>query len=133
MMNVLYDFKLSRSFSLTLGAGANTAVPIAGKFFTGVSPNASGADLLNAINLPGERFANAIRGSAFRLPGRTFSPSFDAPVFWQRYRDVALYFNHAIGQSLFFELALDKNYSFRAAEITLNRGLVTTLNSQGHI
>ena len=113
--------------ALTLGAGANTAVPIAGKFFAGVSPNASGADLLNSLNLPGERFANAIRGSAFRLPGRAFSPSFDAPVFWQRYRDVALYFNHAIGKSLFFELALDKNNSFRAAEITLNRGLVTTL------
>ena len=113
--------------ALTLGAGANAAVPIAGKFFSGVSPNASGADLLNSLNLPGERFANASRGSAFRLPGRTFSPSFDAPVFWQRYRDVALYFNHAAGKSLFFELALDKNTSFRAAEITLNRGLVTTL------
>ncbi|WP_414662236.1 TonB-dependent siderophore receptor [Horticoccus sp. 23ND18S-11] len=113
--------------ALTLGAGANTAVPIAGRFFAGTTVNASGADLLNSLNLPDDRFANAIRGSQFRVPGRAFSPSFDAPVFWQRYHDVALYINHAIGRSLFFELALDKNYSFRAAEITLNRGLVTTL------
>lgn len=113
--------------ALTLGAGANTAVPVAGKFYTGTSINATNADLLNSLNLPGDRFANAIRGSQFRLPTREFSPSFDAPVFWQRYHDAALYINHAVGKSLFFELALDKNYSFRAAEITLNRGLVTTL------
>ena len=113
--------------ALTLGAGANTAVPIAGKFFAGTTVNASGADLLNSLNLPDDRFTNAIRGSQFRIPGRAFSPSFDAPVFWQRYHDTALYLNHSVGKSLFFELALDKNYSFRAAEITLNRGLVTTL------
>ena len=113
--------------ALTLGAGANTAVPIAGKFFAGTTVNATNADLLNSLNLPADRFANAIRGSQFRLPSRAFSPSFDAPVFWQRYHDTALYVNHAVGKSLFFELALDKNYSFRAAEITLNRGLVTTL------
>jgi outer membrane receptor protein involved in Fe transport len=113
--------------AITLGAGANTAVPIAGKFYAGTTVNASGADLLNSLNLPDGRFDNAIRGSRFRLPGRSFSPSFDAPVFWQRYRDIALYFTHSIGKSLFFELALDKNYSFRAAEITLNRGLVNTL------
>ncbi|MCX6952083.1 MAG: TonB-dependent receptor [Verrucomicrobia bacterium] len=113
--------------ALTLGAGANTGVPIAGKFYAGTTVNASGADLLNSINLPSGRFDNAIRGSAFRIPGRQFSPSFDAPVFWQRYHDTALYINHSVGKSLFFELALDKNYSFRAAEITLNRGLVTTL------
>lgn len=113
--------------AITLGAGANTAVPIAGKFFAGTSVNAANADLLNSISLPADRFANAIRGSQFRLPGRSFSPSFDAPVFWQRYRDVALYLNHSVGRSLFFELALDRNHSFRAAEITLNRGLVTTL------
>ncbi|MBC7367935.1 MAG: TonB-dependent receptor [Undibacterium sp.] len=113
--------------AITLGAGANTAVPIAGKFYAGTTVNAANADLLNSFNLPGERFNNAIRGSKFRIPSREFSPSFDAPVFWQRYRDVALYLNHSIGKSLFFELALDKNYSFRAAEITLNRGLVTTL------
>jgi outer membrane receptor protein involved in Fe transport len=113
--------------ALTLGAGANTSVPIAGKFFAGATVNASGADLLNSINLPGDRFGNAIRGSQFRLPSRAFSPSFDAPVFWQRYHDLALYLNHSFGKSLFTELALDRNNSFRAAEITLNRGLVTTL------
>ena len=111
----------------TLGAGANTATPISGKFFAGTSINSANADLLNSIDLPADRFANAIRGSQFRIPSRSFSPSFDAPVFWQRYRDVALYLNHSVGKSLFFELALDSNTSFRAAEITLNRGLVTTL------
>ena len=113
--------------ALTLAAGANTQVPVAGKFYAGTTVNAANADLLNSLNLPADRFANAIRGSQFRLPSRAFSPSFDAPVFWQRYHDVALYLNHTFGRSLFFELALDKNNSFRAAEITLNRGLVTTL------
>lgn len=113
--------------AITLGAGANAQVPIAGQFFTGASINSANADLLNALGLPDGRFDNAIRGSNFRMPGREFSPSFDAPVFWQRFHDIALYVNHSVGQSLFFEFAADRNYSFRAAEITLNRGLVNTL------
>lgn len=113
--------------AVTLGAGANTSVPIAGKFYSGTTINSANADILNSINLPDGRFENAIRGSYFRIPSREFSPSFDAPVFWQRYHDIALYLTHSIGKSFFFELALDRNSSFRAAEITLNRGLVTTL------
>ncbi len=113
--------------AITLGAGANAQVPIAGRFFTGATVNSANADILNAIALPPERFANAIRGSQFRLPQRSDTASFDAPVFWQRYSDVALYLNHVVGRSLFLELALDANDSYRFAEITLNRGLANTL------
>ncbi len=111
---------------LTLGAGANQQVPIAGRLYVGASPNSAGTNLMYALNLPAERFANALAGSAFRMPDRRFTASFDAPVFWQRYHDVALYLNHAIGRSLFFEIAGDANQSFRYAEYTMN-GLPATL------
>jgi outer membrane receptor protein involved in Fe transport len=113
--------------AITLGAGANAQVPIAGRFFTGATINSANADLLNAVNLPADRFAGAIRGSSFRMPERSDTASFDAPVFWQRYHDVALYLSHSIGNALFLEVALDANDSYRYAEITLNRGLANTL------
>ncbi|MDO8629226.1 MAG: TonB-dependent receptor, partial [Phycisphaerales bacterium] len=112
--------------AITLGAGANAQVPIAGRLYVGGTPNATGTDILTSINLPAERFANALAGSQFRLPDRRFTQSFDAPGFWQRYHDVALYVNHAIGRSLFFECAFDANDSFRYAEYTM-AGLNNTL------
>ena len=111
---------------VTLGAGANQQVPIGGRLYVGGAPNAAGTNIMYALNLPTERFANALAGSQFRLPDRRFTQTFDAPVFWQRYHDAALYLNHAIGRSLFFEVAGDANKSLRNAETTLS-ALASTL------
>jgi outer membrane receptor protein involved in Fe transport len=111
--------------ALTLGAGANSGVPIGGHYFVGTTPNAAGTDINNSFNLPDARFNNALAGSHFARPSRSFTQSFDAPQFWQRYRDVALYLNHSIGRTVFVELALNGNYSYRYAENTM-AGLNTT-------
>ncbi|MBI5689858.1 MAG: TonB-dependent receptor [Verrucomicrobia bacterium] len=106
--------------AITLGAGANQQVPIGGRLYVGAGPNSAGTNLMYSLNLPEDRFARAVAGSQFRIPDRRFTQSFDAPVFWQRYHDAALYLNHAVGRSLFFEVAGDANQSLRNAETTLS-------------
>lgn len=113
--------------AITLGAAANAQVPIGGRIYVGATPNSSGTDILESIGLPEGRFANAIAGSQFRVPDRRFTQSLDAPSFWQRFHDVALYVNHSIGRSLFVEAAFDANQSFRYAEYTMTNGLINTL------
>ena len=113
--------------AITLGAAANAQVPIGGRIYVGNTPNASGTDILNTIDLPGNRFDNAIAGSQFRLPDRRFTQSPDAPSFWQRFHDVALYVNHTVGRTLFVEAAFDANQSYRYAEYTLSNGSINTL------
>ena len=113
--------------AITLGGGANQQVPIAGRLYLGGSPYVSGSNLMNALNLPDGRFAKAIAGSSFRVPDRRFTQSFDAPGFWQRFKDVTLYFNHSVGGSLFFELAGDANQRMNYAEYTTSNGLTNTL------
>ena len=113
--------------AITLGAGANNQVPLGGRLYVGATPNASGTNILDSLNLPDDRFASALTGSAFRRPPRTFTQSFDAPSFWQRFRDAAVFLNHTVGKSLFLELAGDVNHSFRYAEYTTSNGLTNTL------
>ncbi len=113
--------------AITLGAAANAQVPIGGRLYVGNGPNSAGTDILNSVGLPENRFANAIAGSRFRLPSREFTQSFDSPGFWQRFQDAALYVNHSIGRSLFFEAAFDANDSHRYAEYTMTAGLINTL------
>ena len=94
---------------ITLAGGANNQVPLAG-FVQGALPSfaSAGANLLYSYNLPGQRFANAIAGSAFRLPSKSFSLASDAPVIHERFKDVQLTFDHRIGD-LFFQVAADVN------------------------
>jgi len=94
---------------ITLAGGANNAVPLAG-FVQGALPSfaSSGANILYSINLPGQRFANAIAGSAFRLPSKAFSLASDAPVIHERFKDVQLTLDHRIGP-VFLQVAADLN------------------------
>jgi len=98
---------------ITLAGGANNQVPLAG-FVQGALPSfaSSGANLLYSLNLPGQRFANAIAGSAFRLPSKSFSLASDAPVIHERFKDVQLTLDHRIGQ-VFLQLAADVNHSLQ--------------------
>ena len=94
---------------ITLAGGANTAVPLAG-FLQGSLPSyaSSGANILYSYNLPGSRFDNAIAGSAFRLPAKSFSLASDAPVIQERFKDLQLTADHRIG-NLFVQVAADIN------------------------
>ena len=96
---------------ITLAGGANNQVPLAG-FVQGALPSfaSSGANLLYSLNLPGQRFGNAIAGSAFRLPSKSFSLASDAPVIHERFKDVQLTLDHSIGP-VFLQLAADLNRS----------------------
>lgn len=102
---------------ITVGGGSNSSVPIGG-FVQGALPsfNSSGAMLLYALNVPANRFDNAIAGSAFRLPKESFSMASDIPRVWQRYKDLQLTFDYKVGQ-LFFQAAADinRNRLFRYA------------------
>jgi hypothetical protein len=93
----------------TLAGGANGQTPLAG-FVQGSLPSfaSAGANLLYAYNLPGNRFANAIAGSAFRLPSKSFSLASDAPVIQERFKDVQLTADHRIGD-LYLQVAADLN------------------------
>jgi outer membrane receptor for ferric coprogen and ferric-rhodotorulic acid len=94
---------------ITLAGGANAQVPLAG-FVQGSLPSfaSSGANLLYAQNLPGNRFANAITGSAFRLPSKAFSLASDVPVIQERFKDLQLTLDHRIGD-LYLQVAGDIN------------------------
>ncbi len=94
---------------ITLAGGANTQTPLAG-FLQGSLPSFSsaGANILYSLNLPGNRFDNAIAGSAFRLPSKGFSLASDAPVIEERFKDVQLTADHRIGE-LYLQVAADLN------------------------
>ena len=110
----------------TLGGGANNQIPIGGQFPVGPTVAASGQPMLYALNLPANRFDNAISGSSFHIPDRKFTVSPDVPFLTQRFKDIALYLNHRFGDSLFVELAADFNNEYRTAELTGNRGITST-------
>ncbi|MEN9635539.1 MAG: hypothetical protein RL077_3943 [Verrucomicrobiota bacterium] len=94
---------------ITMAGGANNQVPLAG-FIQGALPSfaSSGANLLYSVGLPGNRFDNAIGGSAFRVPAASFSLASDAPVIHERFKDWQLTFDHRLGD-LFFQVAGDIN------------------------
>ena len=93
----------------TLAGGANGQTPLAG-FVQGSLPSfaSAGANLLYAYNLPGNRFDNAIAGSAFRLPSKSFSLASDAPVIQERFKDLQVTVDHRIGD-LYLQAAADLN------------------------
>ena len=94
---------------ITLAGGANSQTPLAG-FLQGSLPSfaSANANILYALNLPGNRFENAIAGSAFRLPSKSFSLASDAPVIQERFKDLQLTFDHRIGD-LYLQAAADIN------------------------
>lgn len=95
-----------------------------GRAIVGTDISANGQAIHYQPNLPEDRFDAVIAGSSFRLPDREFTPRFtNRPTFRQRYRDVALYFNHQIGQSFFLEIAGDYNRENRFGDTTYNRSL----------
>ena len=108
-------------------AGGNTAqTPIAGfTYGTNATFNTAGADLLYALNVPADRFANAERLSSFRTPPEEFTQSPDLPVLQQRFKDLQFTFNQRWG-SFHFEIAGDINRTAALTNGEPNRDLPNT-------
>jgi hypothetical protein len=109
---------------ITLGGGANPTTPIGGYTYANagnVSFNTSGANLLYALDLPGNRFDVAEGGSGFHRPSDRFSLNPDGPLLVSRFRDVQLTINQRLGD-FFFELAGDVNKNSNFVNGEQNRG-----------
>lgn len=72
--------------------------------------NASQVTILEAVNLPADRFDRQIANSNFRTPSKTFSlaPN-DGPLFKQDTDGIQLGFSHDFSDKLFFEITGDHN------------------------
>ncbi len=109
---------------ITLGGGANPTTPIGGYTYANagnVSFNTSGANLLEALDLPGNRFDIAEAGSGFRRPSDRFSLNPDGPLLVSRFRDVQLTINQRLGD-FFFEISGDINKNSNFVNGEQNRG-----------
>ena len=109
---------------ITLGGGANPTTPIGGFTYINagnVSFNTSGANLLEALNVPDNRFDLAEAGSGFRRPSDRFSLNANGPLLVSRFRDVQLTINQQLGD-FFFEVAGDLNKNSNFVNGEQNRG-----------
>jgi len=77
--------------------------------------------------IPGDRWANALRGSSFFTPpSRKTTPLWTnrVPTYGERSRDLALYLNQKVGENLFIELAGDVNHGDKTGNTAVRRGLM---------
>ena len=96
-----------RGTGLPFGNGSGSSF---GYFPTANQNPAATAMLLYAPNLPADRFARAINGSAFRMPSKRYSAAaFESPIYTQDTKDVNLTLSHQIGDRWFFEIGGDIN------------------------
>lgn len=111
---------------ITLSGGANSTTPIAG-FVQGSLPSFGSANstILYAYNVPGNRFENAIAGSAFRLPAKSFSLASDAPVYAERFKDLQFTLDQKLG-AFFLQVAADLNRTRYMSYAMDSRGSGTT-------
>lgn len=109
-------------------AASTSGTYIGGKPVVGsASINAAANPILFAGNLPADRYSQALQGSpSFRIPSTKFTTSFNAPKFTQRFKDLALYFDHNIGDSIFLEVAADINSEHRFGDTSYNRNFTET-------
>lgn len=74
-----------------------------------VTDNGGELDFRYQLNLPADRFNRAINGSAFRVPGKRFTNSVDAPILTQTMKDANFSLAHQVGDRLYFEIGGDYN------------------------
>jgi outer membrane receptor protein involved in Fe transport len=77
--------------------------------------------------IPGDRWANALRGSSFFfVPSREVTPlwSNKVPTYEEEGQDLAAYLNYKLGDHLFIELAADVNEGNKIGNTAVRRGLM---------
>jgi hypothetical protein len=96
-----------RGTALPFGNGSSTAM---GYFPTASQIPTNNALLFYGPNLPSDRYARAIAGSAFRLPSKRYSAAaFEGPIYTQDTKDLNMSLSHQIGDRWFFEIGGDIN------------------------
>ena len=117
--NVIFNYQ---DMPLTLGGGATPTTPVGG-YTSGeqASFNTAGGNILHDVNVPANRFANAIAGSRFRVPTEEFTLSPDAPIIEQRFKDVQFTINQKFGR-VHLEIAGDANRARAFVNGEQNRG-----------
>jgi outer membrane receptor protein involved in Fe transport len=107
---------------ITVGGGTTAATPIAG-FTYGSSPafGLTGANLVEALNVPDRRFEVVEASSYFRRPSRRFSINQDDPLVQSKFRGVQATLEQRVGD-FFFEVAGDINKNAYYVNGEQNRG-----------
>lgn len=102
--------------------GAAPTTPIGG-YTSGAqaSFNTAGGNILHDVNVPANRFANAIAGSRFRVPTEEFTLSPDAPIIDQRFKDLQFTLHQKLGR-VHLEIAGDANRARAFVNGEQNRG-----------
>ncbi len=110
----------------TLGGNNSATVPVGGVLVVGPSANIAGQPIGEAQNLPDSRFAPAIAGSHFRVPGRDFAVSTNNPSFVQHFNAFSAFLTQSWGDHVFG--SVDGNYSRerRITEYINSRGTPNT-------
>ena len=111
---------------ITIGGGTTATTPIAG--FTSGSNAAFGltnANLVYAMDVPGNRFDGIEATSRFRRPSERFSINQNGPLLESTFRDVQATVEQRLGD-FYVELAADVNKNSNYTNGEQNRGAQTT-------
>ncbi len=111
---------------MTMGGGTTATTPIGG-FVSGSNAafGLTNTNLLEAMNVPDNRFDLVESRSFFRRPSRDFSINQDGPLLESTFRDVQLTLEQKFGD-FYFELAGDINTNSNATNGEQNRGANAT-------
>ncbi len=112
--------------AISLGGGTTASTPIGG-FVSGTAPafGLTNTNLVEAFNVPGNRFDIAEANSGFRRPSRRFSINQDGPLLETTFRDVQLTIEQRLGD-FYVELAADVNKNSNYTNGEQNRGANAT-------
>jgi len=112
--------------AITLGGGTTATTPIAG-FVSGSNAafGLANTNLLEVMNVPGNRFDVAEANSYFRRPSRRFSINQDGPLLETTFRDVQATIEQRLGD-FYFEVAAEINKNSNSTNGEQNRGANAT-------
>ena len=101
-LDTVYNYQ---GWSFSRGGNVSAAFPAGGTLVVGPSANIADAPINFGLNVPANLYANAIRGSNFRVPPREFSLYPDAPTFGVTNSNYTLSLMQRFGERFFVEAA----------------------------
>ena len=111
---------------ITLGGGTTATTPIAGYTYgSNAAFGLANANLVYAMNVPGNRFAGLEAASGFRRPSERFSINQDGPLLETTFRDFQATLEQRLGD-FYLEIAGDVNKNSNYTNGEQNRGATST-------